>query len=189
MSMTRLPGRLGLLLLVVAAALSWWLARRDADERVADAPVASTSPGYTLGDATLEQTDARGRLELRVHAAAAEQDSLAGDVRLAQLRVDYFPEDARAWLMTADRGLLPPGGRLVELSGDVQLTGRTAASTRPAVVHTERLELDVERSLALTQDPVRIELAPYTVTARGLRADLKRDTLRLESMVNGHFAR
>ena len=189
MSAPRLSGRLGLVLLVALAAASWWLANRGAAEHVASAPGATAAPGYTLSDATLEQTDAGGRLELRVHAARAEQDAVGGDVRLAQLRVDYFPEDARPWLMTADSGMLPPGGRTVELTGDVQLTGQTVAPTRPAVVRTERLELDVERSLAVTQEPVRIELAPHTVTARGMRADLKRDTLRLESVVNGHFVR
>ena len=185
----RLSGRFGLVLLVALAAASWWLANRGVGERVASVPGTTAAPGYTLSDATLEQTDAGGRLELRVHAAQAEQNSVDGDVRLTQLRVDYFPEDARPWLMTADSGLLPPGGRLVELAGDVRLRGQTAAPTEPAVVHTERLELDVERSLAVTHEPVRIDLAPHVVTAHGLRADLKRDTLRLESPVNGRFAR
>lgn len=189
MKAPHLPARLGFMLLLVLAAASWWLANRGDAERVASVPVTTAAPGYTLSDATLEQTDAGGRLELRVHAAQAEQDPVGGDVRLAALKVDYFPEDARAWVMTADSGTLPPGGHLVELAGDVRLTGATVAATRPAVVRTEHLELDVDRSLAVTQEPVRIELAPHSVTANGLRADLKRDTLRLESAVYGRFER
>jgi LPS export ABC transporter protein LptC len=77
----------------------------------------------------------------------------------------------------------------VFLEGDVRLTGRNGSGTKPAVITTEQMKLDVDRSIASTSAPVRIELAPHAVTARGLRADLKQDRVQLESSVNGRFTR
>jgi LPS export ABC transporter protein LptC len=74
----------------------------------------------------------------------------------------------------------------VLLAGDVRLS---APAEGGALVRAEHLNLDVEQQIATTPDPVRIEFATHLVNARGLRADLKRETLRLESSVNGTFTR
>ncbi len=181
-------GPAALALLVALAIGSWWLARRDAEEPQGS-PAASAQPGYYLTDATLEQTDATGRLTMRVHAARAAQQGEQGAVRLEQLEAHYFPEAGQDWLMTSAAGSLPPAGRVVEFEGDVRLRATAAASATGAVVRTEHLALDVDSTLATTADPVRIEFGPHAVVARGLHADLKRETLRLESAVNGTFTR
>jgi LPS export ABC transporter protein LptC len=184
----KLSGPLALVFLIGLAVGSWWLARRDGEERQpAAAPVAQ--PGYYLTDATLEQTDASGRLTMRVHAAHAAQQGEQGPVRLEQLEAHYFPEPGQDWLMTSAAGSLPPAGRVVEFEGDVRLRAAAAASATGAIVRTEHLALDVDSTLATTADPVRIEFGPHAVVARGLHADLKRETLRLESAVNGTFTR
>jgi LPS export ABC transporter protein LptC len=168
---------------------SWWLARRDSEDRQAvQAPLAAP-PGYYLSDATLEQTDATGRITMRVHSARAAQQGDQGPVHLEQLEVHYFPEPGQDWLMTSAAGSLPPAGRVVEFEGDVRLRAAAAAAATGAVVRTEHLALDVDSTLATTADPVRIEFGPHAVVARGLRADLKHETLRLESAVNGTFTR
>jgi lipopolysaccharide export system protein LptC len=184
-----LQGPVVLVFLVGLAVGSWWLANRGRD---ADAPTSTSrvgQPGYYLKDATLEQTDETGRIELRVHAADAVQDPVTRNVQADTLRVDYLLDAPRTWVMTARSGTLPPDGRKVFLAGDVILTGRTGTATPPAVVHTEHMQLDVDASIATTKDPVRIEMGPQSIRARGLRADLKADRLRLESNVNGRYTR
>lgn len=184
----KLPGPTALVFLIGLAAGSWWLAQRDRGEPGPEAPPAP-QPGYYLSDATLEQTDATGRLTLRVHSARAAQDGLQGPVHMQQLEVHYFPEPGQDWLMTSAAGTLPPAGRVVEFEGDVRLRAAAAAAATGAVVRTEHLALDVDSTLATTADPVRIEFGPHAVIARGMRADLKHETLRLESAVNGTFTR
>lgn len=184
----KLSGPAALVLLSGLAAGSWWLARRDGADRGVEAPLAP-QPGYYLGDATLEQTDATGRLTLRVHSVHAEQEGEQGPVHLQQLEVHYFPEPGQDWLMTSAAGSMPPAGRIVEFDGDVRLRAAAAAAATGAIVRTEHLALDVDTTLATTADPVRIEFGPQAVIARGLRADLKHETLRLESAVNGTFTR
>ena len=184
----RLPGPLALALLLGLAAGSWWLAQRDDEHPERQAPPLA-QPGYYLTDATLEQTDAAGRLTLRVRSARAAQEGLQGPVRLDQIEVHYFPEPGQDWLMTSSAGSLPAGGRVVELEGDVRLRAAAAAAASGAIVRTEHLSLDIDSTLATTTDPVRIEFGPHAVVARGLRADLKHEKLRLESAVNGTFTR
>jgi LPS export ABC transporter protein LptC len=185
----KLSGPLSLLFLIGLAVGSWWLARRDTagGDRL-PAPLAA-QPGYYLSDATFEQTDASGRLTLRAHSTRAAQQSEQGPVRLEQVAVHYFPEPGQDWLMTSTSGALPPNGRIVTFEGDVRLSAAAAAAATGAVVHTEHLSLDIDSNLATTADPVRIEFGRHAVLARGLRADLKRETLRLESAVNGTFTR
>jgi len=180
----RLPTSVTLALLTLAAALSWWLGRPE-DSGPAT-PAAVTQPGYYMNGAELEQTDQSGRLTLKVRAATARQTEQQGVVRLDQIQVDYLPSVGRDWRMSALGGTLLPGGRSVLLAGDVRLT---APFEGAAVARTEHLRLDLDEQLATTTDPVRIEMPPHAVDARGIRADLKRETLRLESAVDGTFTR
>jgi LPS export ABC transporter protein LptC len=180
----RVPAPVGFGLLTLLAAGSWWLAQPD--DVTAPVAVAVPQPGYYVHEAELEQTDASGRITLRAHAADALQLAVGGDVALTHLRVDYLIAPGRNWLMTANGGTLPPGGKTVRLAGDVRLS---APDEGAATVRTEHLQLDVDTELATTADRVRLEMPPNSINAIGLRADLKRDTLLLESSVNGTFAR
>ncbi|HUO79769.1 MAG TPA: LPS export ABC transporter periplasmic protein LptC [Steroidobacteraceae bacterium] len=182
-------GPVAFALLIGLAAGSWWLAQGGGDEGQAEQAPPATQPGYYLRDATLEQTDADGRLTMRAHAARGAQQGEQGPVHLEQVEVHYFPQPGQDWLMTSAAGSMPPAGRVVEFEGDVRLRAAAAAAATGAVVRTEHLALDVDSTLATTEDPVRIEFGPHAVVARGLRADLKHETLRLESAVNGTFTR
>jgi lipopolysaccharide export system protein LptC len=51
------------------------------------------------------------------------------------------------------------------------------------------MRYDVARSLATTNSDVRIDFGGHILTARGLIANLKERTVRLESKVNGRFHR
>ena len=188
----RIPAPLPLVSLLGLAAISWWLAERDRDGGSGAQPAAGAGqPGYYLRQALLEQTDDTGRIALRVAAEKATQDPVRAEVALERLRIDYAPQPERSWRATAASGSLADQGRRVRLEGDVRLEGSTTvgAAEQPAVIYTEHLLLDTVEQRASTADPVRIELAPHAVTARGLRADLKHGTLRLEAAVNGSFAR
>lgn len=180
----RIPTPLALVLLTLLAAATWWLARPDTVGPAA--PPALAQPGYYLTAAQLEQTDATGRLTLKVRAASARQLRQEDVVRLEKIRLDYLPSPGRDWQMTSADGTLLPDGKTVLLSGDVRLS---APDERAAVVHTQHLTLNVDEQLATTTDPVRIDMPPNTVNALGMQADLKRETLQLESTVNGTFSR
>ena len=55
------------------------------------------------------------------------------------------------------------------------------------MMHTDTLRYDVPDAIATTESDVRIEFGAHTLTGRGLVANLKERTMRLESKVNGRF--
>lgn len=178
------PAPVALALLTLLAAASWWLVSSNTDEPAA--PAAVVQPGYYLTGAELEQTDATGRLTLKVHAATARQVEQRGDVSLGQLKVDYLPEPGRDWVMTSVGGTLLPSGRTVLLVGDVRVSFPDKGA---ATLRTEHLRLDLDQQRATTGDTVHMQMATNQLSARGMQADLKRETVRLESAVNGTFTR
>lgn len=185
----RIPAPVWIVTLIGLAAGSWWLANRGVEAPEVSRAGGVPQPGYYLKDALLTQTDETGRQTLRVHADTASQRSEHGPVDLQQLEIHYYPAAGQDWLMTSNAGSIPPEGKTVLLQGDVRLRAAAAAAATGAVVRSEHLLLDIDRQLATTADPVRIQFQPHEIRARGLRADLKHETLRLESAVNGKFTR
>jgi LPS export ABC transporter protein LptC len=80
-----------------------------------------------------------------------------------------------------------PGGKVVDVSGNVRLQGEVTGREGAPVIHTDTLSYNVPSAVASTKSDVRIDYGEHTLTARGLIANLKERTLRLESKINGRF--
>lgn len=143
--------------------------------------------GYYLRDATLTEFNESGGVRVRVSARLATENPSLQTVDLETVSVDYFPEPSQHWRLTSDRGHLPPEQDRVELSGNVVMTGEREGAAGPAVVRSDELTLEVEERIARTAGPVTLSLGRHGVSATGLVANLKAETLRLESGVNGRF--
>jgi LPS export ABC transporter protein LptC len=177
-----------LLFLTGLALVSWWLANRS----TAPAPSATGTnqePGYYVREATLEETDETGRLNLRVRAVLARQATADASVVLETPTVEFLPQPRTEWQLSARDGVLPAGSHTLLLSGDVRLQALADQRAAGAVIETDHLSLDLDQSIALTGDPVALRYARHVMTAEGLRADLKHQTLKLQSKINGTFTR
>lgn len=151
------------------------------------AAVETHQPGYYMRGAELTEFGEDGRRRLVFAAASAEQDASSGLMRAEHVRLDYFPSDEQAWRLEAAHGTMPRGDPRVLLWGDVVMTGRRGGRPDRAIVHTDRLTVDTRLQQATTELPVSVSLGQHVLDARGLAADLKAGTLRLESSVNGRF--
>jgi LPS export ABC transporter protein LptC len=147
----------------------------------------SEQTGYYLRDATVTEYGLDGKVRIQVAVAAATEDPARKLVDLEAVTVDYFPAADQRWHLTSRSGQMEEGSQIVELQGDVTMTGARSTLRDPAIVRTERLTLDTSAQLARTDEPVTLGFGPYALAARGLRADLKAETLQLESEVNGRF--
>jgi lipopolysaccharide export system protein LptC len=180
-------GRLLLLLaLMLLAAVALKLTRTD-QALTGDAAGPAEQTGYYLRDATVTEYGLDGKTRIQVAVRSATEDPVRKIVNLDDVAVDYFPEADQRWHLTALRGQMPEDSRIVELEGDVTMTGARNSLPNAAVVRTERLTLDTSAQRASTDQPVTLSFGPYALAARGLRADLKAQTLQLESQVNGRF--
>jgi LPS export ABC transporter protein LptC len=177
-----------LLLLALVALIAVVLKLTGDDSGLAGYTAGPTQQtGYYLRDATVTEYGLDGKVRLQVAVRSATQDPARKIVDLEAVAVDYVPAADQRWHLTANRGQMDEGSEIVELEGDVTMTGTRSSLPEPAIVRTQRLTLDTSAQLARTAEPVTLGFGPYAIAATGLRADLKAETLQLESEVNGRF--
>jgi LPS export ABC transporter protein LptC len=180
--------RIFTVLAVIALAVSTWILSTPA--RRAPQPVDSRQsdlPGYYLKNAVLTDYDLAGDPSIRIEAERIDQIDHGNEVALYNVRVNYQTPGGQSWVMLGDTAHVEPGGKIIDVSGNVRLQGEASATDGIAIVHTDTLTYDVPDSLATTKSDVRIDFGGHTLTARGLTANLKERTMRLESKVNGRF--
>ena len=89
--------------------------------------------------------------------------------------------------MVGDEAHVQPGGKVVDVTGNVRLQGDAAGREGAAIIHTDTLSYNVPDAVASTKSDVRIDFEQHSLTAHGMSANLKERTMRLESKVNGRF--
>jgi LPS export ABC transporter protein LptC len=175
-------------LAVLALCVSTWIlstpARRP--QTPIDAKQADL-PGYYLKNAVLTDYDLAGDPSIRIEAERIDQIAHGNEVALYNVRVAYQAPNGQSWVMVGDVAHVQPGGKVVDVTGNVRLQGEPTGGEGVAVVHTDTLSYDVPDAVVTTKSDVRIDFAKHTLTAHGLDANLKERTMRLESKVNGRF--
>jgi LPS export ABC transporter protein LptC len=189
---------------VIAAVLAAYIFGRsgsDSDESdIAGAPL--MDPGYAARDAEVIETGYDGRETYRLKASVIRQETESGLIDLENLEMHYHrkklpaagaaqgdPKDpGEVWHLTSDHGQVRAGGDDVELSGNVRVTGPAQGGDEPLSLTTESLRINTPTEFIETDAKVKVRWSGHELDARGMRADLKAGTLRLESDVNGHFS-
>jgi LPS export ABC transporter protein LptC len=176
------------ILAVAALAISSWiLSTPGRTPSLSSGAGHAARPGYYLKNAVLTDHDAQGEPSIRIAAQRIDQIAHTTAVALYDVRVDYQAPGGQAWILFGDVAHVEPGGKAVDLTGNVRLQGPDEGHGPAALIRTDALTYDVPDSVASTQDDVRIDFEEHVVTARGLIANLKERTVRLESRVNGRF--
>ncbi|HMK84587.1 MAG TPA: LPS export ABC transporter periplasmic protein LptC [Steroidobacteraceae bacterium] len=178
--------RIFTLLAVIALAVSTWILSSPS-RRPAQPAATQGLPGYYLKNAILTEYDASGSPSIRIQAERIDQVDHGSDVALYDVRLDYQAPGGQSWVLFGDTGHVGSDGRIVDVAGNVRLEGQTPEHEGTAIIRTDTLRYDVPDGVASTRSDVRIEFGAHTLTARGLVANLKDRTVRLESKVNGRF--
>jgi LPS export ABC transporter protein LptC len=190
---------------VAAVGLAWFLfGRSDTDDNGANsAAVAPLDPGYAARDAEVIETGYDGREQYRLKASVIRQQTESGVINLENLEMNYHagaqarlpgeaPPPAAAvgevWHLTSDRGQVRADGDDVQLNGNVRVTGPAPGTGEPLSLTTDNMRINTPTQFIETKAPVTLRWSGHEIDARGMQADLKAGTLRLESDVYGHFA-
>ena len=180
--------RIFTLLAVAALAISTWILSSPAHR---PKPLVETAradlPGYYLKNTVLTDYDAAGAPTIRIESERIDQVDHTPEVVLSNVRVNYLAANGQTWIMLGDVAHVEPGGKVVNVAGNVRLQGESAGGGPDAVIHTDALSYDVTEAIASAKGDVRIDFGAHTLTAHGLTANLKERTMRLESKVNGRF--
>jgi LPS export ABC transporter protein LptC len=176
------------LIMVMALGISTWFLSSPSHRPGNLSGDDSKLPGYFLKDAVLTDYDEFGTPGLRIEAKRIEQVAHTNDVVLFNVKVEYRPPEGESWTMFGDTGHVEQGANIVDVQGNVRLEGEaTGSKGLIPVVHTDSLHYDVDKQIVTTRDDVRLDFGPNVVTARGLYANLKERTMRLEYKVHGIF--
>jgi LPS export ABC transporter protein LptC len=176
-------------LAVVALLISTWILSSPSHRpSTTGAGKPADLPGYYLNHAILTDYDASGAPSIRIEAERIEQIAHGNEVELYNVRVNYDAPGGQNWLLVGDTAHVRPGGTIVDVTGNVRLQGEeSAGDPTPAIMHADTLTYDVDSAIASTKGDVRIDFGKHVQTAHGLTANLKDQTIRLESKVNGRF--
>jgi lipopolysaccharide export system protein LptC len=147
----------------------------------------SDLPGYYLKNAILTDYDASGAPSIRIEAERIDQIDHGNEVALYNVRVNYDAPGGQTWVLFGDTAHVQPGGKIIDVAGNVRLQGQNPGAPGTAVVRTDVLSYNVAEGIASTKSDVRIDYGGHILTGRGLSANLKERTMRLESKVNGRF--
>ncbi len=160
-------------------------------------------PGYAARDAEVIETGYDGRERYRLNARVIRQQTDGGVIDLEQLEMDYHPGAQPAvpgerppsgpaatevWHLKSDRGQVRANGDDVQLNGNVGVTGPAPGTGVPLTLSTETMRINTPTEFIETDAPVRLLWSGHELTSRGMQADLKAGTLRLESDVHGEFS-
>jgi LPS export ABC transporter protein LptC len=140
-----------------------------------------------LKNAVRTDFDAAGIPSIRIEAERIDQVAHSPEVALFNVRVNYLAPSGQNWTLFGDQAHVQPGGKIVDVAGNVRLQGDDTGKLAGAVIRTDALSYDVPDAIASTKSDVRIEFGRHTLNSRGLIANLKERTMRLESKVNGRF--
>jgi LPS export ABC transporter protein LptC len=179
------------LLAVIALGVSTWILSSPSHRpKLATAGDGANLPGYFLKNAVLTDYDATGAPGIRIEAERIEQIANSDQVALFNVKLDYQPPEGESWTMYGDTAQVEQATKIVNVQGNVRLLGEaTGRLGLVPLIRTDTLRYDVANQIVTTRDDVRLDFGPNTLTARGLWANLKDRTMRLESKVHGVFHR
>jgi LPS export ABC transporter protein LptC len=174
------------------AILAALLYLRDADSGSADSGAAefgSTEPGFAAVRAQLIETGDDGLPLYRLDASRIEQPQPQGTIFLTDPKLDYQLQPGNHWTLTALRGEMTQDAGKATLTGAVHAEGVPSGSQTIMRIDTEELNLDLTQHVVTSPIMVHVTWGGDRLDGRGMRADLKNNTLLLASKVHGVLLR
>lgn len=175
-----------LVVLVLAAIGSWYVARSNKADESGPVTLEPQYRGYYLKSARILGTAADGKLLYEINADQAEQVD-ADTIQFSDVEIHYSPDSEVPWDLSADSATLQYDQMRVRLEGHVIARSARGFSGKDAEVRTEILVLDPESFVANTDERVQIRIGERSLTATGMTASLKDDRVQLKSNVRGTF--
>lgn len=174
------------------AILAALLYLQDADSGGADSAAAefgTTEPGFAAVHAQLIETGDDGLPLYRLVAEHIEQPQPRGTIYLTYPKLDYQLQPGNHWTLTALRGEMTEDASQAALTGAVHAEGVPSGSQTIMRIDTEELNLDLALHVVTSPIMVHVTWGGDKLEGRGMRADLKNNTLQLASKVHGVLPR
>lgn len=174
-------------ILSLAVAGSWWLARRATleEDSVTQTDAGGPTRGFYLRDAVLSGNREDGQTQFELTARRLDQNLTRGGVDARELHLTLHEEEGAPWRVDADNGSIPADQSSIQLQGNI--LARRDQPEPAFVLRTQSLRLLPRQQVAETEELVTITFGDQKLTAVGMRAYFKEDRVELQSKVHGQF--
>ena len=142
-------------------------------------------PGYAARDARLVQTGPDGHPLYTVNADVIRQQPDGNTVELEQATLGLSDSNGTLWTARGQHGEVGQNTGIVELDGDVHVSGTPEGTQQPVEIVSNRLSFDTNSKVASTKDPVTFTWSGQQMKGTGMRATLNDGRVDLESSVHG----
>lgn len=175
------------ILVLVAAGASWWLAEDGGSPGEADAGETG-GIDYTISGLEVTRMTPTGRPAHRLQASEIEHFVDDDTTRLASPRLTVFQDDEPPWEVRAESALASADGELILLSGAVRIEREAGSSNPPVQIDTRELRLQPHQDYAETDEHVRVVSDSSWLDATGMQAWLRPPSrLKFLSEVKGYY--
>lgn len=141
--------------------------------------------GYAARDAKLVQTGPDGHPLYTVNANVIRQQPDDNAVELEQATLGLYDSNGSLWTARGEHGQVGQNTGIVELDGNVHVTGTPEGTQQPVEIVSNRLSFDTNSKIASTKDPVTFTWSGQEMKGTGMRATLNDGRVDLESSVHG----
>lgn len=184
---------LGAVFVLALAALAAWLAGTgpSTTQTVAtETENTDSAYDYDARDVVVRQMGPDGALQYEVVAKQVTQQPRNGRITASELVMHHDPAGTtpggpRRWTLTANRADLPETGDVISLQGKVRAQGRIKEAEAPVTMAAEQLDYNLTTQDLASDGVVNLTWAGGSMQGRGLRANIKRGVMGLQSEVHG----
>ena len=182
----RLSSLFPLILLVLLAALTYWLDRAVQSPIAPREKVLRHDPDYTVDKLLATRMDESGRVRDTLHAARMVHYPDDDSTELERPRFMSFGYGAPLSI-TSKRGEVSSNGGNIYFRGEVRATRAPYAGNSELIVTTEYLHMLPDDNIARTDQAVTIQDANMTIDAVGMELNHETRILKLNAAVRGVY--
>jgi lipopolysaccharide export system protein LptC len=174
-------------ILVIVAAISWWLVPSDKPEPGYDTPSGERTVDHFITGLDAVRMSETGQPAHRLRARTLRHFVDDDTTELEAPRLTVFQEDRPPWEVESELGWVSADGSLILLSGEVLIEREGDANNRPMRMLTSELRVQPAQDYAETDERVRVESNADWVDAVGMQAWLRPPSrLKFLSQVKGY---
>ena len=108
-------------------------------------------------------------------------------MEITKLNAKFVSKDNQVWLASADQGILYENSNVLQLTQNVILKKETKIAAEKLELRTEELRFDFANKLATSSVKVNLLGENSTISAVGIKIDMKTGILTLQSEAAGHY--
>ncbi|HUW38328.1 MAG TPA: LPS export ABC transporter periplasmic protein LptC [Rhodocyclaceae bacterium] len=175
---------LPLLLLMLLAALTFWLERTTQSDAVRDDGRGRHDPDFIVNNFTVRRYNLDGGLQQVLTAQKMLHYTDDDSTEVSAPALTYYGADRRTQV-TARQAWLTKEGKEVRLVGDVRLVRAATADSPELVVTTTELNVYPDQEIARSNVPVTITQGQSVITGGGLEVNNKAQVFQLTGKAHG----